>query len=422
MLDINLIRENPQLIKEELKKRHKEDRLKLVDELVSADTEWRRLKKLNDNLRAERNKLTLEITQAKKQAKKVDNLVSQATGIPKEIDLNDKKMELLKERVDYCLICMPNILHDSVPIGDNENDNVEVKKVGKIPKFDFELKNHGELVEELGLADFEIGRLNAGSGFNYIWKGLAQLDLALQRYGVDFLLSKGFNVVVPPMLLNREALGGSINLADFENVVYKIENEDFYLIGTAENSLVPMFRDKVLTELPLKVCACTPCFRKEIGGHGVDTKGLFRMHQFNKVEQVVFCKPEDSFRILEQIQKISEEFFEKLGIPFRVIEICSGDIGDKQAKQYDIEAWFPRQNAYREVTSCSNCTDYQARKLGIKYINKENKRESVHILNNTMVATSRAMVAILENYQQKDGSVKIPKILKPYMNGLEILK
>ena len=249
------------------------------------------------------------------------------------------------------------------------------------------------------------------------------MDLALQRYGVDFLLENEFTPVVPPMLLNHDTLLGALNgLHDFKEVVYKIENEDLYLIGTAEHTLVSMMKNKILekSELPIKLFAVTPCFRKEIGGHGIDMKWLFRMHQFNKVEQVVFCEPKDSKKILIYMEKLTEKFFQSLEIPYRILEICSADLGAKFSKQRDIEAWFPRQNEYREVTSAGSCTDFQAVALNIRYKEADVKKY-VHILNNTMVATSRAMVAILENYQQKDGSVKVPKVLVKYMNGKKFI-
>jgi len=315
------------------------------------------------------------------------------------------------------------MIHKSVPIGKDSSKNKEIRKWGKPIKPSFKLINHAELIEKFGFADFDAGRTNSGQGFNYLLGDMAMLDHALQRYGVDFLLKKGFTPVVPPMMLNFQTfLGAASGLKDVQDIVYKIENEDLYLIGTAEHSLVSMLKSKTLKkeELPLRVCALTSCFRKEIGSHGVDTKGLFRMHQFNKVEQVVFSHPENSFKILEEMQKITEEFFKSLKIPYRVIEICSGDLGDKFAKQYDIESWSPRQNAYTEITSAGNCTDFQARALNIKYWDK-GERKHVRVLNNTMVATSRAMVAILENFQQKDGTVKVPKVLEKYMNGKKVI-
>lgn len=415
MLDINYIRENPEIVKENIKKRNKPELVKLVDDFLKSDKEWKIEKQKNDELRHRRNKVSEEINLAKKQGKDASAFIKEAKEIPQKLAESDKKITELEEKTSFCLMRIPNLMHISVPLGKDGNDNIEIKKVGKSKKFNFELLTHTELAEKLGVADFEQGREVAGQGFNYLLGQLAMLDNALQRYGVDFLIKKGFKLVVPPMMLNKETLSGAVDLTAFEEVIYKVENENLYLIGTAEHSLVSMLKNKTIKkeDLPLKFCAVTPCFRKEIGGHGVDTKGLFRMHQFNKVEQVVYTTPEESFHMLEEMQKITEEFFESLEIPFRVIEICSGDLGGKFAKQYDIESWFPRQNTYKEVTSAGNCTDYQARKLNINYLTPQGKR-TVHILNNTMVATSRAMVAILENYQNKDGTVTIPKALQKY--------
>ena len=420
MLDINLIRSNPKFIQDNISRRIKYD-ISKVDGLLKLDDKWRELKGKSDSLRYERNKLTLEITKLSKEKKDITSLVKKARGIPDEIKNTEEEMDLLRTKINSILFYLPNLLHKSVPNGSDASQNKTLRKVGKISKLKFDLKNHSELVENLGLADFEQGRKVSGQGFNYIQGDLALLDLALQRFGIEFLLKKKFIPVIPPMMLNKETLKGVVDMEAFSEVIYKIENEDLHMIGTAEHSLVSMMKDKTITDLPLRVCAVTPCFRKEIGAHGVDTKGLFRMHQFNKVEQVVFCKPEDSFKILEDMQSITESFFKKLGIPFRVIEICSGDLGGKFAKQYDIEAWFPRQKAYKEVTSAGNCTDYQARRLNIKYLNDKNEKQFVHILNNTMVATSRAMVAILENYQKKDGTIKVPTVLVSYMNGRKII-
>ena len=421
MLDIKFIVENPSEVKDNLKKRFKGDKDWMVDELVKDQEAFKKLKKESDDLRSKRNKLSEEINILKKAKKDAKKQIKEASELPLKLKALDEELGLLDIEMKKKLVQLPNMLHKSVPIGEDESKNPEVKKVGKPKKFNFKLKNHGELAESLGIANFDAGRKAAGQGFNYITGELAQLDNALQRYGVDFLIKKGFKLVVPPMLLNKKALSGAVNFGDFEEVVYKIEDEDLYLIGTAEHPLVSMLQNETLNkkDLPLKLCAVTPCFRKEIGSRGVDTKGLFRMHQFNKVEQVMFTTPENSFKQLEELQGITESFFESLEIPFRVIEICSGDIGDKGAKQYDIEGWFPRQEAYKEVTSASNCTDYQSRKLNIKYIDGD-ERNFVHILNNTMVATSRALVAILENFQQKDGSVKIPKVLHKYLNFKEI--
>ncbi len=415
MLDVRFIVEHPHVIKDDLKKRFKADRIWLVDELLEDYNTLKKFKKEVDDLRHKRNVLSEEVNKLKKQKKDPKKQLKEVKDIPGKIKEVEEKITLLEEKMKEKQRQIPNITHESVPQGKDETENLEVRKIGKVQEKKYEVKNHAQLIEEYQLADFDAGRLVAGEGFNYLLGKMALLDLALQRYGIDFLLKQKFTVVVPPLLIREEAMKGVVNMTDFKDTIYKVENEDKFLVGTAENALVPLFKDKVFKakDLPVKVTAVTPCFRRELGAHGVDTKGLFRMHQFNKVEQVVFCDPQDSYILLEEIQKISEEFFKSLGLSIRTIAICSGDLGSKQAKQYDIEAWFPRQNAYKEVTSASNCTDYQSRPLNIKY-EKQGIREYVHILNNTMVATSRAMVAILENFQEKDGSVTIPEVLQPY--------
>ncbi len=416
---IELIRENPKKFKDDIKKRFKDP--SIIDTVIRLDEEWRRHKGESDALRASRNKLSMQINELKKAGKDAGKVIKEAASIPDKLKKLEDNMKKLEKELNDALLQVPNLLQPKVPTGKDASQNVEIKKWGKPKKFSFKLKSHSELAEDLGIADFEQGTLVAQRGFNYLYGQLAMLDLALQRYGIEFAVKNGFIPVVPPMLINRETLGGAVDLSAFAEVIYKIENEDLYLIGTAEHALVTSQKNKLLQEknLPLKLCAVTPCFRKEIGGHGVDTKGLFRMHQFNKVEQVVFCKPEDSAKMHEEMEKISEEFFKSLEIPFRVIELCSGDLGPKFAKQYDIEAWFPRQNEYKEITSAGNCTDYQARRLNIKYLTNTGKRYP-HILNNTMVATSRAMVAILENFQNADGTVTVPKVLQKY-TGFKVI-
>jgi seryl-tRNA synthetase len=421
MLDAKFIIENPSLVKDNLKKRFKSDKFWLVDEFIRDYNTQKSLKKDLDHLRSKRNSLSKEINALKKAKKDATIQLKQAAKIPNKLNALEEESQLLKKEINKKLVQIPNIIHKDVPKGKDESKNKEIRKVGKIKKSTFKIKNHEDIAEELNIADFDAGRLAAGQGFNYLKGALAKLDYALQQYGIDFITKKGFELVIPPLMLNKKTLSGAVNLTDFEDVIYKIEGEDLHLIATAEHPLVSMNSKKTLDkkDLPMKFCAITPCFRKEIGSHGVDTKGLFRMHQFNKVEQVIFTTKENSFKILEEMQKITEQFFKSLEIPFRVIEICSGDLGDKFARQYDIEAWFPRQNKYAEVTSAGNCTDYQARKLNIKYTDN-NEKHFVHILNNTMVATSRAMVAILENFQQKDGSIKIPKVLQKYTGFKEI--
>src|SRR3989344_4509907 len=425
MIDINLIRNSPDLVKQNLKKRFQENKMAWVDEIIKGYSEALKLKKEIEELRRKRNIISLEINKLKKEGKTASNEIKEAKDLPLKISELEEKQVKLKEKINHYMLRIPNILEAKVPIGEDASKNKEIKREGKPVKPKFELKNHVELAESLNVADFEAGRNNAGQGFNYLLGDLALLDLALQRYGIDFLLKQKFKVVIPPMMLNKLTLAGAVDLEAFEQVIYKVEDEDLYMIGTAEHSLVSLMKNKSINDkdLPIKICAVTPCFRKEIGGHGVDMKGLFRMHQFNKVEQVKYCKPEDSLKYLKYTQELTEKFFKSLKIPFRVIEICSGDLGGKFATQYDIEAWFPRQNEYKEVTSAGSCTDYQARRLNIKLLRDGKKeKEYVHILNNTMVASSRAMVAILENYQQKDGSVKIPLVLQKYMNEKKIIK
>ncbi len=422
MLDIKFIRDNQQIVKDDLKKRGKLDKLLWVDQLIKEYKESLDIKQEVEQLRHKRNMVSQEINKLQKEGRDIQGKVKEVREIPEFIKKLEARQEELQTSIATRQIGIPNVLHKSVPYGKDEKDNKVIRKWGKITKPKFELVNHAELLEKLNLADFETARKNSGQGFNYLIGSMAMLDLALQRYGIEFAVKNKFMPVIPPMLLHHEALLGALNgLKDFEDIIYKVENEDSYLIGTAEHALVTMQRDKVLQEknLPLRFCAVTPCFRKEIGGHGVDMKGIFRMHQFNKVEQVIFSRPEESYKHMEYMQKVTEKFFQSLKIPYQVIEICSGDIGAKFTKQWDIEAWFPRQKAYHEVTSAGNCTDYQARALNIKYINKNQKKQYVHILNNTMVATSRAMVAILENCQQKDYSIKIPAVLQKYMFGLK---
>ena len=418
MLDINLIRENPENVKENLKKRYKDP--KQVDVFLKKDKEWRERKQEIDNLRKKRNDLTLEITKRKKEKKNIKNLIKEARDIPEKIKKEEEILNNIEQEREEILLKIPNFMHKDVPKGKDASENKVIRKEGNPEKKKFEIKNHVELLEELNQVDFELGRKTSGQGFNYIKKDLALLDRALQNYAIDLLIKNNFELIIPPLLLNKETMAGSVNFTDFKETIYKIENEDLFLVGTAENALVALYKNKILSkkDLPKYITAVTPCFRKELGAHGVDQKGLFRMHQFNKVEQVCFSTEEESDTILEKMQKISEQLFKDLEIPHRVIAICSGDLGAKQAKQYDIEAWFPRQQEYKEVTSASNCTDYQARKLNIKY-QEGNKKKYVHILNNTMVATSRAMVAIIENHQQKDGTIKIPKVLRPYMYSKE---
>lgn len=420
MLELQFIRDNTELVKKNLEKRKNPELIKWLNDLVEKDKEWRKLKFEVDSLRSQRNSISAQINQAKKEGKDVKKILEKAKKIPQEIEKHEKHMNDLWNKIEYYLYRIPNILDKSVPTGKDESENQELKKWGKIKEKNFELKPHGELIEELGVADFKTAAKVSGAGFNYLKGSLALLDLSLQRFAIDHLIKKGFTLIEPPHILTKEAYKGVTDLADFENVMYKIEGMDSYLIATSEHPLVSLFKDMVIEEkdLPIKLVGLSPCYRKEIGSHGVDSRGVFRMHQFNKVEQVVICRPEDSEKVFEEIQKNSEEIYQALEIPFRVVNICTGDIGIVASKKYDIEAYFPREKEYKEVGSCSNCLSYQAVRLNIKYSDGKSKK-FVHTLNNTGVATSRTMRAIIENYQNKDGSIDIPKALHPYMNCIK---
>lgn len=420
MLDVKFIKDNLDLVKKDLKKRYQENKITLVDGILDLYKEFTTLKKQVDFLRHKRNLISKDINKLRKQKIDVKKKLREAKKLPKDIQEVEQKIRILQKDIKQKLMIIPNITHKSVPKGKDTTQNKVVKKWGTIKKSNFKLKSHGELLEKLNQADFKQAAKVSGAGFVYIKDKIALLDLALQKFAIDYFLKKKFTLVYPPLLLRKEATEGVTDLEAFKDVIYKIENEDLYLIPTAEFPLVAMFSNKLVNKLPEKIIGYSPCFRKEIGSHGVDTRGFHRMHQFNKVEQIILCKQEDSWKIFEEMQKYSEEIMQKLKLPYRVVSICSGDLGTKQAKQLDIEAYFPREKKYDEVTSCSNCTSYQSVNLNIKYLDKK-ERKHVHILNNTALATSRIMRAIIENYQQKDGSIKIPLVLQKY-TGFKIIK
>lgn len=423
MFDIKFLRENPEAVKENIKKKFKNDRLKLVDEALNKDKKWRELKGQVDSLRADRNKISKSISDAKKAGKDTKKLLKEASLIPEKISSLETNMKSLEEELNSILSKIPNMMHESVAVGKNDSENVQMRRIGKPKEFDFEIKNHAEIAESLGVADFDASARTSGNGFYYLQGDLALLNQALIRFTIDKLTKKGFTYVETPLMLRGEVIQNVTDLNDMKNQIYKVEDENLYLIGTSEHSLIGRFLDTILMEkqLPIKFTSYSMCFRKEIGSHGIDEKGLFRSHQFNKVEMVVICKPEDSMKFFEELQSTTVEIFKDLEIPIRILGICSGDLGDLKHIQVDIEAWSPRKKAYFEVGSCSNLTDAQARKLKIR-VDPGNKEKYVpHTLNNTAIATSRAMVAILENYQQKDGSIKIPEVLQSYMQGKKII-
>jgi seryl-tRNA synthetase len=418
MLDIKLIRKNPELVRKNLERRNQPEYLKLFDELLEKDKVWRETVLKANELRKERNKLTKEIANLRKEGKDFSQQIEKAKKIDKELEELEKKEEELKKECRNLLLRIPNLLHESVPYGKDESENVEIRRWGEPPKFDFEPKDHLTILKNLGLIDFERGAKVAGHQFYYMKNELVLLDLAIQRFAIDFLTKKrGFTLIEPPFMINRKAYEGMIDPTDFEMVTYKIQNEDLYLIATAEHPLGAMFMNEVFNkdDLPLRLCGVSPCFRKEVGAHGKYTRGLFRVHQFNKVEQFVFCLPEQSYEMHEELQQNSEKLYQMLGLHYRVVNICTGDIGTIAAKKYDIECWMA-DGKFRETGSNSNCTDYQARRLNIRYREGPGKpvKGFVHTLNNTALATSRTIIAIVEQYQQKDGSVKIPRVLWKY--------
>jgi seryl-tRNA synthetase len=422
MLDIKLVRENPDAVKNDLKKRFLKDRVKEVDELLKKDERWRKLKFDTQKILHEKNNISKDISKLKKEGKKADKEIKHLAETGKKIGKNNAELEKLEKDIQAALWNLPNVMHPSVPVGKDESENVELRKIGKPKKFSFEIKGHAELAENLDIADFTRSAKISGKGFYFLKGGLALLNQALIRFATDFLVKKGYTYVETPWMVRGFVNQGVSDLGTIKEMVYKAEDEDLHLIPTAEFPLVAMYNNEVIEEdkLPIKFVGFSPCFRREIGSHGVDEKGLFRTHQFNKVEQVIFCKPEDSYKMFDEIVKNTEAVFKALDIPIRTIELCSGDMAANKAKSYDIDAWLPHQGKYREAASATNCTDYQARRLNIRFGKKGVPgNQVVHTLNNTLIATSRAMIAILENNQNKDGSITIPKKLIPYMDGIK---
>jgi seryl-tRNA synthetase len=423
MLDIRLIRENPELIRNNLKKRGNTENLTMLGSLIDYDKKWRKnLAELNE-LRHERKQITIKIATAKKRGKDASREISNAKVVDTEIEKLEKQVARYEEKVHSILLRLPNLLHVTVPIGKDESENTEVRTWGKIPRFTFPAKDHIDLGLKLDLIDIERAGKIAGARFFYLKREAVLMDLALTGFALESMSKRGYVPIEPPFLMRRKPYEGVVALSDFEDVLYKTESEDLYLIATSEHPMAAMFMDEVMKadDLPLKLVGVSANFRKEAGAHGKDTRGIFRTHQFNKVEQFVFCKPEDSWKIHEELMQNAEELVQELGLPYRAVNVCTGDIGTVAAKKYDIEAWMPAQNAYREIISCSNCTDYQARRLNIRYKEKEGEAPKgfVHTLNSTALATGRTMVAIFENFQRKDGSVAVPEVLQRYMGGIK---
>lgn len=425
MLDLKFVREHPEIVRADLMKRGDTGKLPWVDEVLEMDRRVRELTVEIGNLRNRRNVVSREISRARRAGEDISPLLSEAAGLPERIREAEAERGRLSEAVRYRLMRLPNILHESVPIGSDETGNVEIRRWGepKVPEFD--LVNHGALAVEHDWADFERAAKIAGAGFYFLKGRLALLDMALQRFAMDLLIRRGYTPIIPPYMMNRASYEGVTDLADFENVMYKIDGEDEYLIATSEHPMAAIYSGEIFEEkdLPLRLAGISPCFRREIGAHGIDTKGLFRVHQFHKVEQFIYSTPEQSWDLHEELIANAEEVFQRLGLPYRVVLICTGDIGTVAAKKYDLEVWMPREERYREAVSCSNCTAYQAVRLNIKVRDpvEFTKKRYLHTLNSTAIATTRAIRAILENYQNPDGSVTVPEALRPYLYGEETL-
>jgi len=414
MLDIKMIRENPENIRKMLKDRDVQFDLDL---LLDLDKKRRELIISTDNLRKKKNEMSIKISEAKKTGSEAVPLIQEMQLVSQELAKLEEVQHETESEYSKLALTIPNVLHKSVPCGD-DSANKEIRKWGTIPQFDFEVKDHIDISENLNLLELERAAKTAGARFYYLMGDLVKLNQSLIQFGLDFLSEKGYTMSQPPYMINRKAMEGAVILDDFEDVIYKIEDQDLYLIGTSEHAMVSMYADEILdgNSLPARYAAISPCFRKEAGAHGKDQKGIFRVHQFEKIEQFVFSKPEDSWNEHENMITVTEEFFQKLEIPHNVVLLSSGDMGKISAKTYDLEVWMAGQNAYREVVSCSNCLDYQSRRLKIRFRDKTNEdTKYIHTLNSTLVATERTMVAILENFQTKDGHVNIPNILQKYM-------
>ncbi|MHC1598314.1 MAG: serine--tRNA ligase [Candidatus Methanofastidiosia archaeon] len=413
MLDIRLFRDSPESIIKNLQKRGMDT--KKVQEIINIDNKRRKLiTKVND-LKKERNDVALKIRNMQSRGDDISKEITRMQAFKEDIINLDAKVKETQMILNKELMRMPNILHDTVPIGD---ENIIIREQGKKDVFSFDTKSHIDVLEGLGKVDMGRAAKISGSRFYFLKSDLVMLDYALIKFSLDYMQEINYTLIEPPYMMKRKPYEGVTDLGDFEDVMYKIDGEDLYLIATSEHPLAAMHMDEIFDpdELPIKYAGISPCFRKEAGSHGKDTKGIFRVHQFNKVEQFIFCRPEDSWGFIEELISNAEFIYKQLEIPYRIVNICTGDIGTVAAKKYDLEAWMPAQGMYRELVSCSNCTDYQARRLNVRYRTKEGNK-MCHTLNSTAIATTRTLVAIIENYQQEDGSIVIPKVLRPYMGN-----
>ncbi len=422
MLDIKFVRENPEVVKENIKKKFQDHKLGLVDEVIELDTKNREIKLKGDELRSSRNTLSSQIGNLMKEGKKAEaeEIKQKVKQINDELVENEKLEEQYSNEIKEKMMKIPNIIHPSVPIGKDDSENVEIKKYGEPIVPDYEIPFHGEILEKLNGIDFDSARRVAGNGFYYLMGDIARLHSAVLTYARDFMINKGFTYCIPPYMIRSDVVTGVMSFEEMDAMMYKIEGEDLYLIGTSEHSMIGKFKGQILNKenLPYTMTSYSPCFRKEKGAHGLEERGIYRIHQFEKQEMIVVCEPEESYEWYDKMWSYTVELFRSMNIPVRTLECCSGDLADLKAKSCDVEAWSPRQKKYFEVGSCSNLTDAQARRLGIR-IKGEKGNYYAHTLNNTVVAPPRMLIAILENNYQEDGSVIVPEVLRPYMGGLE---
>ncbi len=417
MLDPKLIREKPQMIQDMLKARSVDFDL---EGLVEVEQKRREFIVKTDDLRKKKNELALLISQRKKKGEGITSTLIEMKDISSKLTEFETEQAIIENKYSKLSLTIPNLIHDTVPIGSNEQDNKEIKKWGNTPRFDFKINDHIDISENLGLVDLERAAKVAGSRFYYMKNDLVRLNQSLIHYALDFLAEKEYALVQPPYMINRESMEGAVIADDFEDVIYKVEQEDLYMIGTSEHAMAAMHSKEIMDgkDLPIRYAGISPCFRKEAGAHGRDQKGIFRVHQFDKIEQFVFSRPEESWKEHEKMLAVAEEFYQNLEIPHRVMLLSSGDMGKISAKTYDIEAWMAGQNAYREIVSCSNCLEFQARRLKIRFRDKTNEEtQFLHTLNSTLIATTRVIVSIMENFQTKDGHITIPQVLQRYMGN-----
>jgi len=424
MIDIRLIRENPELVKENIRKKFKEHKLSLVDDVLRLDIEYRELKTLDDNLRAERNSVSEEIGLLMRNGNKeeAENKKNIVVDINEKLINNEIKEASLETEIKSIMYKIPNIIDSSVPIGKNDTENVEVQRFGDPLVPNYEIPYHTDIMEHINGLDKEASARVAGNGFYYLVGDIARLHSALLSYARDYMINNDFTYVIPPFMIKSDVVTGVMSFEEMENMMYKIEGEDLYLIGTSEHSMIGRYKDQILTEntLPITLTSYSPCFRKEVGAHGIEERGVYRVHQFEKQEMIVICKPEDSMDWYNKMWKYTVDFFRSLDIPVRTLECCSGDLADLKVKSVDIEAWSPRQQKYFEVGSCSNLGDAQARRLGIR-VNTGSRKYFAHTLNNTVVAPPRMLIAFLENNYNEDGTINIPMVLRPYIGGKETI-